>query len=49
MNTFGRAMRNSTHIVMPLGVSETKHGLLQDRYRPLTVTVPLRVVKQVLP
>ena len=27
-------MRNSTHIVVPLGVSETKQGLLQDRYSP---------------
>jgi hypothetical protein len=28
-----KGMRNSTHIV-PLGVSETKQGLLQDRYSP---------------
>ena len=28
-------MRNSTHIVVPLGVSETKQGLLQDRYSPV--------------
>jgi hypothetical protein len=27
-------MRNSTHIVVRLGVSETKQGLLQDRYSP---------------
>ena len=29
-----KGMRNSTHIVVPLGVSETKQGLLQDRYSP---------------
>ena len=27
-------MRNSIHIVVPLGVSNTKQGLLQDRYSP---------------
>ena len=29
-----KGMRNSAHIVEPLGVSETKQGLLQDRYSP---------------
>jgi hypothetical protein len=29
-----KGMCKSTHIVVPWGVSETKQGLLQDRYNP---------------